>query len=110
MVEYLKAPEDFLSPVVNDRTYAEMAKKRMESLLPADSVVSCRPWCASETFARYTREYPGVFACLGIRNEAYGSGAPHHSIQFDVDEEVLVTGVMAMLAYVDEVRQNFGQG
>ncbi len=110
MVEYLKAPEDFLSPVVNDQTYAKMAKKRLESLLPEGSVVFSRPWCASETFARYTREYPGVFAYLGIRNEAFGFGAPHHSPYFDVDEEALATGVMAMLAYVDEVRRTFGQG
>jgi len=109
-VEYKKEPEDFLNPVINDRQYAGLARKRMESLLPKDSVVFSRPWCASETFAHYTREYPGVFAYLGIRNEAYGSGAPHHSGHFDVDEEVLVIGVMATLAYVDEVRQTFVQG
>lgn len=106
-VEYRIAPEKFLNPVINDSRYAGLAKGRLKSFLPAGSVVSCPPWCASETFAHYTKAYPGVFAYLGIKNEAYGSGAPHHSRHFDVDEGVLCMGVMAALAYVDEVQRTF---
>lgn len=100
-------PEDAWNPVVSDPEYAGLAGKRLSSLLPKGAVVSCRPWCASETFSHYTKRYPGVFAYLGIKNESYGSGAPHHNMYFDVDEDALVIGVMATLAYVDEIQSTF---
>lgn len=39
-------------------------------------------------------------AHLGINNPEYGSGAPHHNGFFDVDEDVLETGVAATLKFI----------
>ena len=66
-------------PVVNDERASELAKRALEAVLPAGSVVSSEPWYGSESFGHYLRRYPGVFAHLGIANPACGSGAPHHT-------------------------------
>ena len=40
-----------------------------------------------------------VFSFVGIRSGEVGSGANHHTPQFDLDERAMVTGVMAAVAY-----------
>lgn len=55
---------------------------------------------ASETFGAYLRLWPGALAFLGIRSEGKGSGAGHHTPEFDVDEDALLTGAAAMTAIV----------
>lgn len=57
-------------------------------------------WMAAETFSITESVYPGVFVFTGIKNDAVGSGAPHHTPEFDIDEAGLVTGVEAALSYV----------
>ena len=39
---------------------------------------------------------------LGIKNEAFGSGAALHSSKFDLDENALKNGVAATVRYVVE--------
>ena len=86
-------------PVVNDARASALAKDALSAVLPAGSVVSAEPWFGSESFGHYLQRYPGVFAHLGIANDACGSGAPHHTPEFDIDEAALRTGVAATLAY-----------
>ena len=93
-------------PVINDREYASAAREALLDLLGKDSVVSCQPWYASESFSRWLKIYPGVFAHLGIKNLKAGSGASHHNSQFDVDEDALPVGVMAVLKFVDAMQKN----
>ena len=45
-------------------------------------------------------------AHLGIRNEEKGTGAAHHNSFFDVDEDVLKTGVAATLGYIKAVTED----
>lgn len=94
-------------PLINDAHYGELASRALQEVLPEGAVVPLEPWYASETFAFYRRHYPGVFAHLGINNPAYGSGAPHHNGFFDVDENVLVLGLLATLKYVAAVQAEF---
>ena len=55
---------------------------------------------ASETFALIESTYPGVLVFTGIQDEHVGSGAPHHTPEFDLAEDGLVSGVGTALAYI----------
>ena len=50
--------------------------------------------------------YPGVSTFIGIKNEMLGSGANHHTPQFDLDEAALPKGVAAAVAYTLEFLEN----
>ncbi|MDI3297926.1 MAG: amidohydrolase [Bacillota bacterium] len=50
------------------------------------------PNMGGEDFAYYLRERPGAFLLLGA-GPREGSGAPHHSPRFTIDEEALPLGV-----------------
>ena len=67
----------------------------------------CGKWYASESYSRYLERYPGALGLLGIRNEAVGSGAPHHNGKFDIDENAMKLGVAAELSFIlDEGETN----
>ena len=57
---------------------------------------------ASESFGKYQKIIPGVFAFVGIRNAELGSGAAHHNAKFDMDERALSLGVCATLQFVSD--------
>ena len=90
---------DLALPVVNEPRAAALAQRALADVLPAGAVSTCAPWYASESFGHYLQRYPGVFAHIGIANEAAGAGAPHHTPRFDIDEDALALGVAATLAY-----------
>lgn len=93
---------DFLGgPVVNDPETARVAAQVVEEIMPG-TVVACEPWYAGESFRLFLERYPGVFAFLGIKNEAGGYGAPHHNNYFDLNESVLKTGAVATVRYTVE--------
>lgn len=81
-------------PVVNDEKLAEIAIRGNEEIIPG-SVVHDVQWFASEPFNQYATIAPTLFAFVGTRNEAAGSGAEHHNEQFDLDEKALIYGVQA---------------
>lgn len=93
------ASREIAWPVINDGPASALATKALEEVLPKGAVVPCDPWFGSESFGFYLQRYPGVFAHLGIANPACGSGSPHHTARFDIDESVLKLGVAATLAY-----------
>ena len=88
-----------LQPVVNDPAVAGSIRSALSGLCGGEALGSCPAWYASESFSRYLSRYPGAMGLLGIRNAQYGSGAPHHSAQFDVDESVMQLGMCALIAY-----------
>lgn len=81
-------------PVVNDKKLSDIAQSGIEEIMPG-SIVHDVEWFASESFNRYAKLAPTLFAFIGIKNEAFGSGAEHHNERFDVDEAVLKNGVIA---------------
>lgn len=93
--------------VVNDEECSKMMKVRLSSLLSEDSVVTKKPQFGSESFSHYSNAYPSLYANLGIRNEEFGSGASHHNMYFDIDENALWVGVMATIAYVVQMQERF---
>lgn len=88
-----------LPPVSNDSTLTRRAQKAVENVYPGRVVKDEQYiWYASETFALYSQLAPTVFAHVGIRSDAVGSTAAHHTAQFDLDEDALQYGVGAMTA------------
>jgi len=97
---YEPGVDEFI-PVINDGVISSIAEKAMEKILPG--VCADEPaWMASESFGKYQKIVPGVFAFVGIRNEALGSGAGHHNSKFDMDERALSLGVLATLQFVSD--------
>ena len=99
-VEFSPMHTIVLPPVVNDPGVAARMRNTLETHLGPDVLGACDRWYASDCYGVYLQKWPGVYGFLGIRNEEKGSGAPHHSPEFDVDESVLWLGTAAELGFV----------
>lgn len=105
-VEYAPDSSYGNPPVVNNEETAAVASRVLNEILPAGAVASCPPWFASESFPWYLLRYKGVFAFLGIKNEAAGYGAPHHNEKFDFNEAIMKTGVISTARFAAELLIN----
>ena len=85
--------------VLNDRACAELAQRVWKESLGEEFVASAEPWMASESYSLYSMMYPSVLAFLGIKNEEKGTGAAHHTPEFDLDADLLYKGTEAEIAY-----------
>ena len=92
--------------VVNDKKTAVWCRELLGTLVGAENVGTAQPWMASESYAQYLEQWPGVFAFLGISNPEKGVGAAHHHPAFDLDEDVLATGAAAAAAYAAQYLAN----
>lgn len=90
------------APVINDEKLSELATEGLLDILPEGSVTNGNKWYASESFRNYAKIAPSIFAFVGIRNEEYGSGAEHHNVHFDLDEDALMTGVISTLKFATD--------
>ena len=88
--------------VVNDPAHARFARKIIGEEVGAENVGPVEPWMASESYADYLLQWPGVFVFLGMENEEKGVGAPHHNQAFDIDEDVLAKGAASAATYAIE--------
>lgn len=84
--------------VYNSPQCAELAKECFSRDLGGGILTEAKPWMASETMSMYNALYHGVLAFLGIQN-GKDFGAPHHSPEFDMDENLLYIGTEAFLSY-----------
>jgi amidohydrolase len=84
----------------NDVELTERTKLHAIDYLGEENVTDLEIWPAGEDFAFYTREIPGTFYRLGIRNENKGIVSNLHTPTFDIDEDALITsiGLMSYLA------------
>lgn len=89
-------------PVVNDEKTALKIQKAVGEICGEEVLGDCDKGFASECYSAYQNKYPGVLGFLGIRNEAYGSGAAHHNGKFDIDESGFWLGVCAEAAFAFE--------
>lgn len=93
--------EDQYFPVtMNTKECVDLARRVIPEAAGEDVLMDIQPWMASETFALTELVYPGVFTFTGIQDEETGSGANHHTPEFDIGEKGLAYGVTASLAYV----------
>ncbi len=89
----------YLWEVRNDPACAALMKEAVENTLGSRAVCRPQPWMGSETMAAILALYPGVYIFTGIANASLGSGANHHTPEFDIDEKGLLAGAAALLAY-----------
>lgn len=97
---------EYLLPTINHPACRETYLRAVANNLGKDAIYECEPWMASETFSYLCNMYPGVESFIGIKNEELGSGANHHTPEFDLDEEGLLYGVTAAVGYVLEYFDN----
>lgn len=103
--EYIMEPKAKPLFVYNNKQCSQIAELAVSKSIGTEALHPLPAWMASEPFAFYQAFFPGVFAFLGIQNEAKGTGADHHNIHFDVDEDVLQLGVAATLQYTFDFLQ-----
>ena len=100
--EYIHVPgSDEFKPVINDAVISAIAEKSLDTILPGARVDEPM-WMASESFGKYQKVVPGLFAFVGIRNEELGCCAGHHNAKFDMDENALVLGTALTLQFVSD--------
>jgi amidohydrolase len=80
------------APVNNDEKLSALARTCAEKLYGAEALYPFTKVMASEDFAYYMEQAPGVFGFLGTRNEALGINAKNHNDHFTSDESVLKRG------------------
>jgi amidohydrolase len=95
-----------LEPTINDPACRRLFLNAVEKNLGSGVLIDWGPWMASESFSYMTSMYPGINTFTGIQNEMLGSGANHHTPQFDIDEAALPQGVAAALAYTLNFLEN----
>ena len=87
---------------VNDAKHAQFARKVLAEEFGTENVGLVEPWMASESYADYLLQWPGVFTFLGMQNDEKGVGAAHHNQAFDIDEDVLAKGATGAATYAIE--------
>ncbi len=85
----------------NDPELTDYVRGAAVEYVGEDRTVDLDQWYASEDFAFYLKEIPGVFYRLGTGNETEGIVHELHTARFNIDEEALRTGAgfMAYLAW-----------
>jgi len=99
------------NPMVwNDPALLTRMRPALERAAGAAQVEDVLPWTASEDFAFYQQQVPGVFFWLGVRPEgvAPADATPLHTPRFVLDEAALPLGVRAMteiaVSFLESVR------
>ena len=91
-----------VSAVTNDQKCSNVALDAIQALGLEEDCTSFKTIMASENFADFLDVYPGVFALVGVRNEAIGAAYPHHHPKFNIDEGVLFKGAALYAQYAIE--------
>lgn len=91
--------DQYFPVTANTKECVDLAKKAISEQV-GDIMEDTEPWMASETFSITESTYPGIFTFTGAKDEEVGSGANHHTPEFDIPEKGLKYGVEASLAYV----------
>ena len=90
--------------VCNDEETANLVAQAVESVYGRESVLTKLPYplMGSDDFANYASLVPSVYFMLHTNNEEKGIVEANHSPRFDLDESVLIKGVVAYVAIVSK--------
>jgi amidohydrolase len=93
-------------PTINDGAVSELVRQAATDAVGEENVGTIEPKLGGEDFSHYLRVKPGTFFFVGSRNEEEGIVHGHHHPRFDIDEDSLATGMLAMttsvLAYLNQ--------
>lgn len=88
-IEYSR---DHSPAVINDPAMVALARDTARSIVDPSQVVNYA-YIAGEDFAEFTRVVPSAFFFIGSGNPAKDTCYPHHHPKFNIDEDVMPTGV-----------------
>jgi amidohydrolase len=87
-------------PVVNDHGITTLVGEAASGVFGDESVTTVQQSWGGDDFAWFTREIPGTYVRLGVR-EPGGDTLDLHAGHFDVDERAIGIGVRLLSATVD---------
>ncbi len=79
--------------LVNHPAMTELIKSAASSDMDTELEIVSLVSLAGEDFSEFAARAPGVFFFLGTGNSTKGTDFPHHHPRFNIDEDVLITGV-----------------
>jgi amidohydrolase len=88
-------------PVVNDVEVTDTVRRAASTVVGATSIVAVEQSWGGDDFAWFTREVPGSYVRLGVRDPD-GPTLDLHAGLFDVDERSIELGVRLLVATVQE--------
>lgn len=92
-------------PVINDPDLSDLMEENIKEYF-GDNIKRDIRWFASESFEAYGKLAPSLFALVGTLNDKKGSGAEHHTPEFDLDEDSLDYGIFAMVKFATSFLAN----
>ncbi|GED69347.1 N-acyl-L-amino acid amidohydrolase [Brevibacillus reuszeri] len=87
-------------PVVNDKGMSEYVAGVVTEHFGAEVLSYVEPVMGGEDFSYYLEKKPGSFVFIGMGGEK--SSFPHHHPRFDIDEDVIPTGVELFIQLVKD--------
>jgi amidohydrolase len=87
--------------VVNDSAMTDLLIEAASRVLGPQAVGAELLSMGGEDMAYFLQEVPGVYFFLGAGNAEKGLTAPHHSPDFDFDEQAMPLGAEIFLRFVD---------
>ena len=94
------------APTINNMESTERAKKAIEKIMSRDAVMEMPKMAGSEDFSEYLEMVPGTFAIVGIANKDKDTCYSNHHPMFDIDEDMLVSGVALHAQYAFDYLMN----
>lgn len=79
----------------NNETCSEIARNAVKKYMGEEALAKAQPWMACESMQAYLKYWPGVITFTGIQNPELGTGANHHTPEFDLDEKGMIYGAAA---------------
>lgn len=76
----------------NNETCSEIARNAVKKYMGEEALAKAQPWMACESMQAYLKYWPGVITFTGIQNPELGTGANHHTPEFDLDEKGMICG------------------
>lgn len=92
---------DQYPPLVNDAQMVDLLVDAAAQVTGREAVHTDLLSMGGEDMSYYLQRVPGVFFFLGCHDPARGAKTPHHSPNFDIDEEAMPLGVEIFLRFVD---------
>lgn len=84
----------------NDPQETKRVEETANLLFGGENVMTDDPLMASEDFAFYQQEIPGVYFTVGGRNEEINAVYPHHHPKFNIDERAIIKISQMFIALV----------
>jgi len=80
-------------PLINHPEMTDLARQVALEIFRDQGAITDNISMASEDFSEFSERVPGTFLFLGVGNAEKGTDISHHNPRFNVDEEMLTSGV-----------------